>query len=161
MFLSMRDRPQKGEGEVSFKPSSVTTVTSPPRFSMSISPPFPLAAFTYKPLLQAEIHSPTSPNRVARRNTTPRSCCRGVVRLFPLRKAREHGFNHVATNASGIQSGMMVSIRVIWTNQRTAKAKGGCHWDACLTDGASGRDQPMHWVRLTSGMQQNEGIIIA
>ncbi len=83
------------------------------------------------------------------------------MKPFCLRKDKEHRFNCVASSARGIQSPMMVSTRVKWTNQRTAKTKGGCHWDGCLDDGTSGRDQTIHRVRLTRGMQQNEGTIIA
>jgi hypothetical protein len=154
----MRNSPRKGEGGVSFKSSSVTLVTSPPRFSMFNSSPFPLTAFPYEPSFQAEIHLPPSRKRVARRNTTPGSSCRRLVRLFPLRNDKEHGSSPVATNARGIQSGLMVSIRVKWTNQCTAKTKGGCRWDASLTDGTCGRDQTTHQVRLTSGKQRDEGI---
>ena len=47
------------------------------------------------------------------------------------------------------------------SSENTVKTEGGCHWGACLTDGASEREQAMHRVRLTSGMRHNEGIIIA
>jgi hypothetical protein len=161
MFELMGDIPRKGEGEVSFKPSSVTMVASPPRFSMPNPHPFPLTAFAYEPLFRLKSIRPHRPIE-SRGGTRLRVVVAGgLVRIFPLCRDKEHGFNHVATNASGIQSGMMVSIRGIWTNQRTAKMKGGCHWEACSADGTSGRDQTMHRVRLTSGMQQNEGIIIA
>ena len=57
-----------------------------------------------------------------------------VIRLFALRKDKDRGFNRVATNASGIQSGMMVSIRVVGRDQRTEKTKGGCRWGCFVRD---------------------------
>ena len=133
MFLLMRDSPRKGKRNISFKPFSAAMGTGRRRISMSNRPPFPVRAFPYELLFQAEIHSPTLPSRVARWTITPRSFCRGG-RFFPFRNCKEHDCNHIATNASGTPSGMRVSIRMVRTNPHTAQRKGGCHWDACSTD---------------------------
>jgi hypothetical protein len=128
MVIFRANHPRKGEGGVSFKGSSVTLVTLSPAFSISHPSRFPRNAFSYGPFSRAEIYSRPVRKRVTSRNTTPGGSCQGPVRIFRHRKDLEHSFNHVATNASGIQSGMTISNWVIWTSHRTEKTKGGCRW---------------------------------
>ena len=154
MFLRTRGRFGKGEGEALFKLSSMTIVGSPQRFSMfSTGSPFSLVAFRYEPFVQAGIHSSTSRSRVVRRNTTPRSGCRGMANVYPL--CRDKKYALAATQRTHVRFN---PVRGSNSSEHTTKAKGGCHWGACLPDGTYAGKQPMHRVRLTSGMQPDEGI---
>jgi hypothetical protein len=72
---------------------------------------------------------------------------------LPLREVGGHGFNQVETDAKGIRSDRTVLLGVVRIHQPTAKTKGECHWDACMTHGTSRREQATHRAHLASGMQ--------
>ena len=100
MLLLTWDRSGKGDGEASFKLSTVAGGFIPPE----------------------------SPIRVGRRNMASGSCCRGMASLYPLLRNKKHGFSYDAMNASEIQTGMRVQIRVKTPPRRKEDATGMLAW---------------------------------